>query len=249
MGRLDHDRTDGLIGLDGKKLQSTPANPVSFGEELQYWVDKEGQAPRFSYIAAMYSELIAVNITGQLCQWRWADPEPFVGTESTGGPVFHPKAQALGLSGSEKFVGLAACSVRASAWTESGKVVTWVDETLNSVASKLEHPAQTFTEFQSEKIVSLHTCWMFTCARMESGSLYWWGIVPFGQRKRNLEKMRTRGRKNKQMEAKKCTGDHVWNPGVPSKFANLSDRRSRIYSDERWCAKGRTVDEGSLVVD
>ena len=57
------------------------------------------------------------------------------------------------------------------------QVATWVDETLNIVAPKLEHPAQVFSEFQSDKIVSLHTCWLFTCARLESGSLYWWSVL------------------------------------------------------------------------
>jgi len=42
------------------------------------WMWQDGQAPRFSHIAAMYSELLAVNMAGQLCQWRWFDPEPFV---------------------------------------------------------------------------------------------------------------------------------------------------------------------------
>jgi len=32
----------------------------------------------FSHIAAMYSELVAINMAGQLCQWRWSDTEPFV---------------------------------------------------------------------------------------------------------------------------------------------------------------------------
>lgn len=35
--------------------------------------------------------------------------------------VLHPKAVALSLVG-EKVLGVAACNVRASVWTESGKV-------------------------------------------------------------------------------------------------------------------------------
>jgi len=38
---------------------------------------QDGQTPRFSHIAAMHSELVAVNLAGQLCQWRWSDPEPY----------------------------------------------------------------------------------------------------------------------------------------------------------------------------
>jgi E3 ubiquitin-protein ligase EDD1 len=38
---------------------------------------QDGQMPRFTHIAAMHSELAAINTNGQLCQWRWSDPEPF----------------------------------------------------------------------------------------------------------------------------------------------------------------------------
>lgn len=108
--------------------------------------------------------------------------------------IRHPKVIPLGLQ-NERIMGLSACGVRASVFTESNKVATWVDDTLNSVASKLEHQAQTFPEFQTDKIVSLHTCSLYTCARLESSALYWWGIMPFGQRKKMLEK--TKKKKSK----------------------------------------------------
>jgi len=60
------------------------------------------------------------------------------------------------------------------------QVATFVDESLSSVSMKMEHSAQQFAELQStEKIASLHVCWLFTCARMENGSLYWWYVVVF----------------------------------------------------------------------
>ena len=54
------------------------------------------------------------------------------------------------------------------------QVANFVDESLNVVASKLEHAAQSFPEFQSDNIVSLHVCSLYTCARLDSGALYWW---------------------------------------------------------------------------
>jgi len=57
------------------------------------------------------------------------------------------------------------------------QVATFVDESLSSVSMKMEHSAQQFAELQSEKIASLHVCWLFTCARMENGSLYWWCVA------------------------------------------------------------------------
>jgi len=44
---------------------------------------QDGNCARFSHIAAMHSELVAININGQLCQWKWFDPEPFSMNEVT----------------------------------------------------------------------------------------------------------------------------------------------------------------------
>lgn len=87
--------------------------------------------------------------------------------------VHHPKTIPLALT-TEKIINISATAIRCSVSTETGKVATWLDELLGHVASRLEHPAQAFTEFTLDKIVSLHTCALYTVARLESGTLYWW---------------------------------------------------------------------------
>lgn len=32
---------------------------------------------RFTQIGAMYSELVALRSDGKVCQWKWADLEPY----------------------------------------------------------------------------------------------------------------------------------------------------------------------------
>lgn len=56
-----------------------------------------------------------------------------------------------------------------------------MDETLSSMASKLEHSAQAFPELQGERMVSLHCCALYTCAQLENG-LYWWWVEVFNTR-------------------------------------------------------------------
>lgn len=89
--------------------------------------------------------------------------------------VHHPKTIPIGLL-NEKVVMLSASGVRCSLLTESGKVATFLDETLyhSATTSKLEHPAQLFSEFTLDHIVALYTCPLYTVARLESGALYWW---------------------------------------------------------------------------
>ncbi|XP_052003606.1 E3 ubiquitin-protein ligase UBR5 isoform X6 [Xyrauchen texanus] len=181
---------EGEPSLDKKSvpLQS----PVTLGEELQWWPDKD-YVTKFVSIGALYSELVAVSSKGELYQWKWSEPEPYRNAQNPS--IHHPRVPFLGLT-NEKITHLSANSIRATVATESNKVATWMDETLSTVAAKLEHGAQTFPELQGERIVSLHCCALYTCAQLES-SLYWWGVVPFSQRKKMLEKARAKNKKPK----------------------------------------------------
>lgn len=178
----------------GKKDSLLP-DAIDVADNLQYWPEKPGSpAPRFSHIAALHSELVAVSTTGQLYQWRWADHNAYMHADNPN--IHHPKTIPLGLVG-EKVVAISAASVRCSVATESGKIATWLDETLADVASKLEQPAQTAPELANERIVSLHTCQLYSLAWCESGALYWWGVLPFNQRKKLWEKFRSKSRKQR----------------------------------------------------
>jgi len=158
-------------------------SPLWLGDELEMWPEKGGV--RFSRIAALNGELVAVSDKGHLYQWRWCDLTPFRGDNPSGN---HPRAAGLALT-SEKVVMISASNIRCSVVTESGKVATWMDESVAHVCGKLEQPATPFpAECQSDKILSLHTCVLYSAVRMESGCLYWWGILPFAQRKKLLER-------------------------------------------------------------
>ncbi|XP_047482711.1 E3 ubiquitin-protein ligase hyd-like isoform X2 [Penaeus chinensis] len=180
----------------GKKKDFLLPDAIDVADNLQYWPERLGNqpAPRFSHIAALHSELVAVSTSGQVYQWRWADKDPYVHPELPN--VHHPKTVSLGLAG-ERVVAISAAGVRCSVATESGKVATWLDETLADVAAKLEQPAQSFPELQNDRILSLHTCQLYTCAWCESGSLFWWGVLPFNQRKKLWEKFRSKSRKQR----------------------------------------------------
>lgn len=70
-----------------------------------------------------------------------------------------------------------------------------MDELLGHAGNKLEHGATTFPEFASEKIQSLYTCTLYTVAQTEGSNLYWWGVLPFGQRKRLWDKHKAKSKK------------------------------------------------------
>lgn len=103
----------------GKQTSSTPTNTnktsnFEFDEKLEYW---ENSGPsKFVKIASLHSELVALSKDGVLHQWKWKAKLPY-----QNGGFFHPKTLDLELA-NEKVVGISTSSMRASVWTESGKV-------------------------------------------------------------------------------------------------------------------------------
>ncbi|KAG1657525.1 E3 ubiquitin-protein ligase UBR5 [Nymphon striatum] len=192
--KLD-DLSLGATGPDNKKRDSGK-DYLWISDHPEFWIPDQNSADRkFIQIAGLHSELIALSNSGQLFQWKWSESEPFKNSENPN--IHHPKVQSLGLS-NEKVTLLSACGiVRASVVTEFNKVATWVDESISPFAThKLEHPAQFFSEFQADKIVSLHVCSLYTCVKLESDSIYWWGVMPFSQRKKVWEKYQAKAKKH-----------------------------------------------------
>ncbi len=126
----------------GSSVQLAPISFADQGQAQEFWPTGDVPERKFVAIASLTSELIAITAKGELCQWRWADAEPFRGQLPDGTPYWHPRAPALGLMApAEKVTLVAGSCIRATVATESGKLATWIDESIAPVASKLEHPA------------------------------------------------------------------------------------------------------------
>lgn len=80
----------------------------------------------------------------------------------------------MGAAGGERVRQIAGAGVRCSTVSESGRIATWLDETLAHAAARLEHTSRDFPEFSGERIASLHVCSLYTVAKLDSGSIYWW---------------------------------------------------------------------------
>lgn len=180
------------------KMDSSSGFPLWISDDLEFWPEKDGV--RFSQIASLHSEFIAVSTKGELHQWRWMDREPYKNAEFPN--IHHPKVQSLSLV-YEKIVHISATTIRCSVVTESGKIATWMDELLGYAGNKLEHQATSYPEFTLDKIVSLHTCSLYTIARTESGELFWWGVLPFSQRKKMWEKYKAKSKKPQKKDKEK----------------------------------------------
>ncbi|XP_059478559.1 E3 ubiquitin-protein ligase UBR5 isoform X3 [Neocloeon triangulifer] len=195
-----------------KKKECVTQSPLWVSDEVDYWPTRGGEMPhRFSMIAALHSELVAVNqFTGQLHQWRWADAEPYRCVEN-GKDVFHPKATSLALN-SEVITQMSACSTRCTVVTESGRIASWMDEALgHSVALRLEHAATNFPgELPADyKVNSIYVCSLCTVARLDTGAFYWWGVLPFHQRKKLWDRHRAKSKKSKSSSSSSHSTDII----------------------------------------
>lgn len=243
--------------------------PLWISDDLEIWPERDSPV-RFTQIAALHSEFIAVSTKGELHQWRWSDSEPYKNHENPS--IFHPKTQSLNLI-YEKVCQISATSIRCTIATESNRVATWMDELLGHSGNKLEHAAISFPEFAHEKIHSLYTCTLYTVVRTDSNSLYWWGVLPYEQRKRLWEKHNRSKvsdsfviefffhfrfnsyffhRKKKIGKVKEAhtieyefIGIDGWQSGVHEKQSNVSAWCNRIHHF-KWCAKSWSAFKFSL---
>lgn len=90
---------------------------------------------------------------------------------------------------------MSATAIRCTVATESNRIATWMDDSLGHAGSKLEHSAVTLPDLSMDKISSLHTCSLYTVARTENGGLFWWGVLPYGQRKKLWDKYKAKAKK------------------------------------------------------
>ena len=119
----------------------------------------------FTHIAGLKSELLAVDDKGVLYSWPWDQPLP--------PSMPHPRLTELGLQG-ERIKLLSAKLLRASAITESGKAVSWLDSSVCKIGRVLEHNATVFPELSGENVIQLVTCELFSAVYTDSGKLMWW---------------------------------------------------------------------------
>ncbi|KAH8369432.1 hypothetical protein KR009_010813 [Drosophila setifemur] len=174
---------------DSKKKEPSPMlSPIWISEELQPWPEKS--SVRFKTIGALYSEFIALSESGDLYQWRWADAEPY---KSEVENIYHPKTVSLNIT--ERVELISANFIRCSVVTETNRVATWMDEQLGYLGAKLEHASCSYNELISDPITKIHVCSLYTVVRTESNNIYWWGVLPFDQRRYLWDKFRTKTKK------------------------------------------------------
>lgn len=59
---------------DSKKKDFVTASPLWMSDDVEFWPEP---APKFTNIAALHSELVALSSSGQLYQWKWNETEPY----------------------------------------------------------------------------------------------------------------------------------------------------------------------------
>jgi len=66
-----------LLHTESKKKEFAAQSPLWMSDELEFWPERGEPLPQFALLAALYSELIAVTVNGQLYQWKWNEAEPY----------------------------------------------------------------------------------------------------------------------------------------------------------------------------
>lgn len=61
-------------GTGPHSSQLNQSSPIWLSDEIEFWPDN---SKRFTSIASMHSELIAIGTNGLIHQWKWTDVEPY----------------------------------------------------------------------------------------------------------------------------------------------------------------------------
>jgi hypothetical protein len=101
------------------------------------------------------------------------------------------------------------------------KVACWLDESVDvacvtckfqtpaqylSIESKSSQSSNLFVQYSlNERIVEMSTCNLFTLIRMSSGTLYWWGIMPYELRAKAIDKYQSKAHKSKSCSSSDFT--------------------------------------------
>lgn len=214
----DKNNNNGNKSSQGSSSNIKSSTDLDFDDQLEFWPPLTTcQLPKFVKIGAMQSELVALGKDGCLYQWRWRVKYPYFARlpePRKSCVVFHPKTCELDLVG-ERVVGLSTSSARATVWTESGKLASWLDESVESASTRrFETRAHVMSTESSSKdpersrsqqptlkdaIVETSTTGLFSLVRLAgSGLVYWWGVQPHEQRAKSIEKYVSKSLKARQ---------------------------------------------------
>ncbi|KAF0990455.1 hypothetical protein HZS_6382 [Henneguya salminicola] len=135
----------------------------------------------FTHIGAMFTDLIAVDLNGNLRQWLWISPSPIQNEEGTicGG---HQHLRAGYLKLANEIVTDMSCSFcRATVVLKTNKVAYWMDSALFGV-NQLEGTFYIGQDLKNVMIRKVHCNNLYTVVLLANGSLWWWGVLPYSQR-------------------------------------------------------------------
>ncbi|KAL3072374.1 hypothetical protein niasHT_033592 [Heterodera trifolii] len=187
MARRRDDQKGKEGGKDGENNGQTVKEHFAFGDTLEYWGNKtETNFPmpdgvdKFTKIASMNAELVALADNGQLYAWAWANG-------SVPSNVPHVVNSQFATTENNKIVDIETCALRAIVLTQSGQVGSFMD---TSCGRKL---SDTFFEplmDVPEPVERMFCCTLFSAILSKGGTLYWRGIFPFTERRKLWEKAR-----------------------------------------------------------
>ncbi|KAI0980945.1 hypothetical protein GJ496_001098 [Pomphorhynchus laevis] len=177
----------------GKKAEQIQTScPLRFSSEVEWCkYQNSDELGRFLYIAALHTELLLVSANEEcLVQWRFDSKVAY--TDPKNNLIHHPRAESLGLA-HERVSWLHACVSRAVVTTvDTGKICSFVDESLGSFAArKLDFPA---THFSTSKPISAYTSCYFTIVLCENNRIFWWGALPKKSRVKVMDRAKDKSK-------------------------------------------------------
>ncbi|KAI6648787.1 E3 ubiquitin-protein ligase UBR5-like [Oopsacas minuta] len=175
---------------------------IEFYQGPHWWVDGAPDhsystnpplnSNKFTYIASTDTDLLAITFSGHLTYWPWDQPNGIYSNKEHTFP-FSPN---IDIKSTDRIRLLATSRFRISVLTMGNFTASFWDRTLKSKlpssGSSLETPLHQLRLQPNHTVISLTCCDIFSACISSSGQIFWWGNLPYLDRKRAIMRIKNK---------------------------------------------------------
>ena len=178
---------------------------VEFYPHVEWWVDggiisttDSSEPPSngllFTSISATDADLIAVSTSGHLAYWPWNQKFGYYSSKEHS----CPNNLEIGLKSNDHVKFLSTSRFRIAIVTSGGALASWCDRGLGQKISKslFETPLQHLRLNGNQSVIALSCCDIYSACLTTGGVIYWWGCMPYIDRKKAIARIKNKYRTN-----------------------------------------------------
>ena len=154
------------------------------------------QCIKFSSITSTDTDLVAITMSGHLAYWPWDKPN---GIYSPKQHTF-PFSPSIDIKSTDHIKLISSSRYRIALLTEGNSIASMSDRTLRSTlfsfGSSIDTAVHQLHIYPNQTVASLTCSDQFSACITSDGQIFWWGYLPYIDRKRAIMRIKNKFRTN-----------------------------------------------------